>query len=94
MLCGGVGVVDPVDPPPHPVVNTKIRSSDETKQQLRDRMKAREAMNGNSPDQMTWFPLKGEKPGFTVQRTLGGDIRDFIRLMGLMQKVKVWVGSA
>ncbi len=52
-------------------------------------MKAREAMNGISPDQMTWFPLEGEKPGFTVQKTLGGDIRDFLRLKGLMPKVKV-----
>ena len=93
MLCGVV-VLDPVDPPPHPAVNTKISRNDKTNQQLRDRMKAREAMNGNSPDQMTWFPLEGEKPGFTVQKTLGGDIRDLLRVKGLMPKVKVWVGAA
>jgi hypothetical protein len=65
MLCGVV-VLDPADPPPHPAVSTKISTNDKTNQQLRDR-KARETMSGSSPEQMTWFPLEGEKPGFTVQ---------------------------
>jgi hypothetical protein len=61
-----VVVPDPLEPPPHPVVNTKISRTDETNQQLRDRKKAHETMNGDSPEQVTWFPLEGKKSGFTV----------------------------
>jgi hypothetical protein len=37
-------------PDEHPAIITPIIKTDKTNQQLRDRMKAREAMNGISPD--------------------------------------------
>lgn len=56
MLCT---VLD--DPPPQPAVNITMVRSDETNKQLRDGKEANAAMNKNSPDQVTWFPLGGRR---------------------------------
>jgi hypothetical protein len=61
------------DPPPHPPIKATIVRNEEADRQLRDRKKKTEAMNGSSPDQVTWFPLiAGEKSGFKVDPGRGG----------------------
>jgi hypothetical protein len=75
------------DPPPHPPIKATIVRNEEANRQLRDCKKKTEAMNGSSPDQVTWFPLiAGEKSGFTVDPA--GEVRDYLRLKAMMQKVK------
>jgi hypothetical protein len=85
MPCGLLA--DP-PPPPQPTLNTTIVRSGQTNRQLRDRKKKTEAMNGSSPDQVTWFPGGRKVTIYNASRPPSGEVRDYLRLKGMMQKVK------
>jgi hypothetical protein len=90
MLCGLLA--DP-PPPPQPTLNTTIVRSEETNRQLRDREKKTEAMNGSSPDQVTWIPWGEKSHDLQYMKTPGRGGQGLLKTKRYDAKSKDFGGS-
>src|ERR1700719_1829820 len=90
MLCG---LLAAPPPPPQPTLNTTIVRSEETNRQLRDREKKTKAMNGSSPDQVTWFPWGEKSHDLQYMKTPGRGGQGLLKTKRYDAKSKDFGGS-